>query len=419
MKKGRLSRITAVTMAAVLLVCGSHFSVTAAKTKEQLENEIASLEEKKAQIEGQLSDAKSDLSESQKRKDLIDSQIDTVEQQIDLLDQQLSGLNAQVSSKQREIEQTEAEIRQKEEEIAATRERVDQYLRVVVKTGDLSSFQLLLNTDNFTDYLLKSQVIRRITAKGQAGIDALEAAIGQINEKKAALEQDKKKLEEQKDDVLALKSKSDAKKRELDTLCAAAQTEVRNLQSTVSGYNSQLKRTEEAIEQANNAITELIRQASQSAGGSTGTYNGKMFWPVPTVRALSDVYGPRWGTMHRGIDIANGPIPIYGENIVAAADGTVIAVNNSSYYGTGWSYGYGYSCIISHGKNSSGQEVSTLYAHCSAMYAYVGQKVVGGQTVIGRAGKSGDVTGPHLHFEVRLDGVAVNPLYTYVSPNVN
>lgn len=137
------------------------------------------------------------------------------------------------------------------------------------------------------------------------------------------------------------------------------------------------------------------------------------------MRALSDVFGPRWGKMHRGIDIANGPIPIYGENIVAAADGTVIAANYTSYYGTGWSYGYGYSCIVDHGYDSQGRKITTLYAHCSVMNARVGQKVTGGKTVLGQAGKSGDVTGPHLHFEVRVNGVAVDPLNTYVSPNVN
>ena len=55
-----------------------------------------------------------------------------------------------------------------------------------------------------------------------------------------------------------------------------------------------------------------------------------MYWPIPTVRAISSTFGERWGGMHRGLDIANGPIPVYGENIVAAANGTVIGVNSTS-----------------------------------------------------------------------------------------
>ena len=144
-----------------------------------------------------------------------------------------------------------------------------------------------------------------------------------------------------------------------------------------------------------------------------------MYWPVPTVRAISSYWGERWNKIHRGIDIANGPVKVYGQNIVAAADGTVILSNYTSTWGYGWSSGYGYSCVIEHGKNSAGQTVTTLYAHCSEMYARVGQKVVGGKTVIGKAGNTGNVTGPHLHFEVRLNGKSVNPYPNYVHPNVN
>ena len=147
---------------------------------------------------------------------------------------------------------------------------------------------------------------------------------------------------------------------------------------------------------------------------SSGSYVAtSMYWPVPTVRALSSFFGDRWGRMHRGVDIANGSIPIYGQNIVAAADGTVIYANSIST----WGGGYGYYCMVDHGRDSKGRQVVTLYAHCSVMYARVGQKVVGGQTVLAKAGNTGNVTGPHLHFEVRLNGTAVDPLKGYISVN--
>ena len=131
-----------------------------------------------------------------------------------------------------------------------------------------------------------------------------------------------------------------------------------------------------------------------------------MAWPVPTVRAMSSGYGYRWGKLHKGIDIANGPIPVYGENIVAADDGVVIYANASNW----WGGGYGYHVIIDHGLDANGNRISTLYAHCSYVGVSVGQTVTKGQTVIGRAGDSGNVTGPHLHFEVRVNGVAVDPI---------
>ena len=214
---------------------------------------------------------------------------------------------------------------------------------------------------------------------------------------------------------MELKKTSDSKKRQLDTLYSAAQTEVNKLQNTVSSYSDQLKKKQAEIEAADAAIRELI-----TGTGTSGKYNqNMMYWPVPTVRAISSKFGPRWGTKHKGIDVANGPIPIYGENIVAAADGTVIAVNKTSSWGYDWSAGYGYCLIIDHGKDSRGRIVSTMYAHCSKVFAYVGQKVKGGKTVIAQAGATGNVTGPHLHFEVRLNGVQVDPLDGYVSPRVN
>jgi murein DD-endopeptidase MepM/ murein hydrolase activator NlpD len=115
--------------------------------------------------------------------------------------------------------------------------------------------------------------------------------------------------------------------------------------------------------------------------------------------------------MHRGIDIANGSIPIYGQNIVAAADGVVIYANKSGYGG-----GYGLFVMIDHGLDSRGRRIVTLYAHCSQVLVNVGDKVTGGQSVIAKAGASGNVTGPHLHFEVRVDGTAVDPIANgYVS----
>ena len=81
-----------------------------------------------------------------------------------------------------------------------------------------------------------------------------------------------------------------------------------------------------------------------------------------------------------------------------------------SNYSNTWGGGYGYYTMVDHGVDSKGRKIVTLYAHCSKMYARVGDKVVGGQTVLALAGSTGDVTGPHLHFEVRVNGTAVDPI---------
>jgi murein DD-endopeptidase MepM/ murein hydrolase activator NlpD len=128
--------------------------------------------------------------------------------------------------------------------------------------------------------------------------------------------------------------------------------------------------------------------AAVAANGQT-TQPGA--WVKPAQGSVSSEYGHRWGTMHEGIDIAAGS----GTPVRAATDGVV---KKASWYG-----GYGNAVIIDHGGG-----VQTLYGHNSALNVQPGDKVQAGQ-VIAKVGSTGDSTGPHLHFEVQVDGKAVNP----------
>lgn len=393
-KKRRLAALFAAVV--MLIGAGSAFSAGAA-TQSELEQKLAQLQNKEKELKKDLSKASTELSASQQRKNLLDAQIDNAAEQIELLDQQLSQISAKVA-------QSDEKIADKEASIADTKDKLAIRLRTVVKTGNVSTLQMLLSTKNYTEYLFKAKAMQRIAAQDQAMIDELQSALTE-------LEAEKKELEEEKAQLEKTKSASTAKKNELDALYTAAQKEVKNLQSTVSSYNEQLKKNQQEMEQTDREIERLIRESA-----STGSYNGgMMFWPVPTVRNYSSKFGERWGKIHKGLDIANGTIPIYGENIVAAASGTVIYVNKTST----WGGGYGYYVMVDHGKNAKGVKITTLYAHCSAVLVLVGQTVVGGKTVLARAGRTGNVTGPHLHFEVRENGKQVDPLGTYVSPRVN
>ena len=416
MNRRRVCALLAAVMLLVSLTCSTIATpAVAATTVSELEAQLKALQAKEKQIKQNLASANSDLSASKKRKELLDSQIANATAQIQLMEQQLNLLNQSIEQKNQQIAEAQADIEAKEASIAETHRQLGLRLRAIAKTGNLSTLQRLFNTDNYTEYLLKSKAAECISSHDEAVMKQLEADLETIRVKKTELEQQKAAIQEEQAEVKRLKAVSDAKKKELDTLYAAAQSELRKLQSQVSSYNAQLKETQKKMEEADRAIEALIKNTA-----STGTYNGKlMYWPVPTVRNISSHFGPRWGTMHRGMDIANGAVPIYGQNIVAAADGVVIAVNSTSSYGTGWSYGYGYCVIVDHGRDSKGRTVHTMYAHCSKMFAKVGQKVTGGKTVLAQAGSTGNVTGPHLHFEVRLDGERVNPYPNYVNPLYN
>jgi len=133
-----------------------------------------------------------------------------------------------------------------------------------------------------------------------------------------------------------------------------------------------------------------------------GIATGNFTWPLPHFHTITSYFGPRWGTVHQGLDISG--YNVYGASIVAADGGTVVAVNKTSSWGTGMFAGYGYAVLIDHGNG-----LRTLYAHCSRILVNAGDKVSRGQT-IARVGNTGMSTGPHLHFEVRRNNSRVNPL---------
>jgi len=134
--------------------------------------------------------------------------------------------------------------------------------------------------------------------------------------------------------------------------------------------------------------------------------NGEMAWPVPDFYLISSGYGSRYGgtDFHTGIDISGEDI--YGAPVIAAEDGTVIHVVTDYTPGAG----YGIYVIIDHGG-----DINTLYGHLSKILVNVGDKVDKGQT-IAKVGSTGFSDGPHLQFEVRESGVAVDPV-TYLMPN--
>lgn len=421
MKTTMRTRLTALLSVLALMVCLSGSltpaPVVAATSLDQLEAQLKDLQAKEKEIKGDLAAAGNDLSASKQRKELLDAQIENATSQISLLQQRIAANESDVAAKEAEIADTEALIAATSGDIVAVHKQLGDRLSAIAKTGNLSAIQRLLNTDQYVDYLLKSKAAQCIAERDQKLMDELEAKLETIEQTKAEMEVQKQELEGKRAELNKLKKQADAKKNELDVLSAAAQSEIRNLQATVDDYNDELASVKKKIEQADAEIERIIRESQ-----SQGKYDqDMMYWPVPAVRNISSYYGPRWGSQHRGIDISNGPVPIYGQNIYAAADGVVLKVNYTSRYGSGWSYGYGYCVLIDHGTDSRGRKVTTMYAHCSAIPSYIreGATVKGGETVIGQAGNTGDVTGPHLHFEVRLDGERVNPYPNYVHPDVN
>lgn len=391
-----LSLLSALTLLFAAITAVSPTSVLAATVEEQ----IAALEKEQEQLKGQIADAENDMADSKKTRDLYTSQINNVTNQIELLDSQINALDSQTAAKNAAIADLEKQIKANEAEKAKTQEMLGERLRAIAKRGNHSTIQLLMNTENYVDYLIKEKMMETVAEKDQAAIDALEQKLLEIQAAEEKVKAEKQEIENKKKEIEALRASSNSKKQELDNLYTKANAIYQSDKNEVAALNKELEQTE-----AN--IKKLL-----AAHNSTGSYvQTSMFWPVPTIRRISSNFGYRWGRLHKGMDIANGAA--YGHSIVAAADGTVIYSNTSN----SWGGGYGYYCMVDHGKDAQGRQIVTLYAHMSRNNSYVGQKVTGGQTVLGKIGSTGNSYGAHLHFEVRVNGSPVDPLKGYVSLN--
>ena len=472
----RVRRFGAALLSAALLMANSAGWTAAAETAaaappEELQQQWDQLQLKEAELRQKVDAARAGLSEKEEYKASLDGQIENVVEQIALLGRQAAAIDGEIEEKEAAIAGHEAAIREKEAANAGRFKELQQRLRAISKSGNFSMLQMLLDTDSFTDYLIKSKMMKTVADNDQRLMDELETEIQAIHIEKNTLNNEKTALRKQKDELAAVQSRADDKKRELDELSREAAVLIGELEKDVDYYTSSLEETrrqEEAMDQLIEDLLNSIPPATTTTAPPTtttttaavttttttsgptmptdptgtsptasspttttttataaptnpvgtlpttpgGLYDsGTMYWPVPTVKYLSDTFGgPR---KHKGIDIANSPtVPVYGENVVAARDGVVIYSNyirNPSLPEKNQGGGYGFYCIVDHGLDPSGKRIVTLYAHTSVMYARVGDVVKGGQTVLAQAGNTGNVTGPHLHFEVRENNVCVDP----------
>jgi murein DD-endopeptidase MepM/ murein hydrolase activator NlpD len=174
-----------------------------------------------------------------------------------------------------------------------------------------------------------------------------------------------------------------------DDLAGTRQQRLTDL-STLSAEDRADAEEIDALQAASRALEARIRAAQSAPGTTQAPSSGGLIWPVEG--PVTSPFGWRWGRMHEGIDIG---VP-YGTPIHAAASGTIIYC--------GWESGYGNLTVIDHGGN-----LATAYGHQSSIAVSCGQQVTQGQ-LIGYVGSTGHSTGPHLHFEVRVNGAPVDPM---------
>lgn len=386
-------RVVCVLVALMLVVSMQPMTTVtpAAKTVAELEAEQKALRDKIAKLEEERKNLSKDLNGKLLDKANLEQQIALKQDEIDLNQAAIDDANDTIAQKEAEIAARQQAV---QEEFAYLKERLNQ----VSKTGNMTSFQMLISTESYVDYLIKAKVMETVAQNDEETIARLEEEMTAIAAEKAEIEEQRAVLESRQAELEALKAEIDER---YDALAAL----VHDLESDIAYYKKQIALSEAEEKKLENDIKEML-----AANDSGLSYKGgTMYWPSKQCTILTSTYGWRWGSLHKGIDLAcygNAT----GKDIRAAADGTVIAVNNTSEWGYGWCSGYGYCVMVDHGYDKKGRRITTLYAHMSKVMVSVGQQVTGGSTQLGKVGNTGNSFGAHLHFEVRLDGTAVDPI---------
>lgn len=344
----------------------------------------AELEQKQKNLEKQQADIKSRLSTIRERAASAQEELDTINSLIDNLESQVETLNASIEATEAEIAELEAEIELREEEIDQNYDSFKQRLRAIYMSGDLTGgLEVLLSTDSYDDLLIRMYYIEKTSEYTQEIIDAITIDKATYEDKMVSVEAKRVALDEQRVTL-------NAKKTELDEEKAAAEALLAEIEEDQKALEEEQKKIDEQMVVAKAQLDALIAAETKKDVGSS--YVGGGFkWPAPGYGNITSPYGMRWGKLHKGIDIG-APT---GAKIIASNEGkiTTSAYNSS----------YGNYVIINHGGG-----YMTVYAHLSKRLVSVGQYVAKGQT-IGLCGSTGHSTGPHLHFEIRVNGTAVNP----------
>lgn len=351
-----------------------------------LSDKYSALEAKQKELQANLSQTQSEKQKAQAAKNQLDASISSVREQISILSEKTTLL-------EKNIEQKEEELARQENEIEENYDLLKKRLRVMYKTGNASLAGLILGADDVTSFLSAVQVTSRVAEHDRELIHDMTEVFYDLLEIKEIIEEDKQALEEAKSQQLQ-------KQSELATRLTQAQSQLQDIAQLEKDYlankaamDQQMKEVEAELQ----AIYDKIESEGEYEGGI-------MLWPVAGYRTITSDYGWRFGgtDYHTGIDIARTNAAgqgIYGKPILAAADGKVVLTQLTYVQGRG----YGIYLILDHGGG-----ISTLYGHTSGLNVKNGQKVKRGDT-IAYVGSTGWSTGPHLHFEVRVNGKHTNP----------
>ncbi len=366
----------------VAMLAASLGSVTdAKKSKKSLKGDLGS-------VKKQIRDVKSKIGEKYKEKRTVLGQLESTERRLIDAQSKLATNKLKLMDAQDDLRETVLRLNRTIKELERRKLLLQNRIVDIYQGEDLNYVNVVLGSSDMWTFLTRSYYLEKILESDTVLID-------KINSDKAQIEADKKRQEKRVAEISALQAKLEEERDVISHLAEQKREQLKTIEHSKDLYEKALDELMVKSREIENKL-QAYYQTSKGRKSYNTKFKGNMIRPCPgpitspfgyRVHPITKVY-----KLHTGVDIG-APT---GTSIKAAASGTVVM--------TGWMGAYGYAVVVDHGGG-----VSTLYGHCSKILCKKGDRVNQGET-IARVGSTGYSTGPHLHFEKRVNGKPVNPM---------
>ena len=391
MQKGKERSIAALLAALLLALCcasGGAFAAMQTDTEKTLEQLLKEIDQTKVTVNKYKAEEKNALKALQQ----VEDDLENTRYRITKAEKDLKYLHARLSAVEKELTEADRALEESQKDYEKTVKNLKQKLVAIYKAGSPKYMEMLFSSASFSEFVGKADYLRAMVEYDKDTLDVLKEEQAAIAGKSETAERKKNELEATKAGISKLMAQLSSDEESLTAKYGAREKYLAQVQKDKVKWEKEL-----AEEEKQSRELEALIRSKQSGRSSAASskFLGRMLWPVSG--RISSEFGWRIHPIfkdrrfHAGMDIA---VPT-GTQVKAAAAGKVLDARYIS--------GYGYTVILDHGDG-----ITTLYGHNSKLDVRAGRAVKQGDT-ISRAGSTGFSTGPHVHFEVREDGVAKEP----------